>query len=741
MAFATKYTIDFEDYDLSAWSVDFQEDNWGGGETSFTPGSNPVVIKWNASDKYQTIVGSSCDIQMVYESGIDSLYTEDDQDIKVIVKKGVTTRWTGWLLPGQYTRHFNQPKHYVTLTASDGLAQLKEIPFEDGSGDPYYYQTTEILTIANILDKTSLGFGILDGVNIYESSGASANTDSPFALTYLYPEHFWDEVTDERSDCYTVLGAILKKYGARICQWGAQWRIVRPNASIQEDVRHRIFNAAGAYSSTSTHPGYTTLSSESLQYLHGDAELTKHRGRGSAEITLSPQIRGNILKNGTFDDFTYDGSDIPYYWAETLSPTYEHSSEANVLRMASNGLSAAPTKYIGCTFGLFKPTAIRIILNYKAVYSGSPTHAKVTMILLMNSIDYYIANETWITTAPPAGGWYRYDMIAESKATMTAFEDLVIDVAPKHASEGWGTIPTFELRLYEFHNETGGAGNYVAIKNIRVEADYAGDVKTEKIYTFTGPGAIKNIHKDSLSLGDSYLDEEVVFGNDDMWYGTTTAVGRGSETDTWFIKGDNETATTPVAIAELLAKQRTEGFWRSMDLLSATFKGGTNLTITEGIQDPNFTDEYGYNKTFFPLGVQMDIGINGWSGEWVECTPIYNTTGGTNAWAGETYTDATITANSIEVNNSPGDGGAFFESYTAVAGETLRFVVTLTDDGSSDLPSLAVTGDPVSMTWGVNYISYFCSAAGAKQIQLGSDDGGDNHNLTCEVDFYYLTGI
>jgi len=96
MAFATKYTANYSDLDGNAWSVDFMEDGFGGSETELTAGETPVVIRHNVEDRWQTICGTSADIQLVYDSNIDDLFTTTSQTIKVEVKIGASNRFWGW---------------------------------------------------------------------------------------------------------------------------------------------------------------------------------------------------------------------------------------------------------------------------------------------------------------------------------------------------------------------------------------------------------------------------------------------------------------------------------------------------------------------------------------------------------------------------------------------------------------------------------------------------------------------
>ena len=203
MAYATKYTLTWQDVDGNTWIVAFQEDDFGGSATALTPAATPMVTTWNSSDKYQPIAGSSVEFQFLYNSG-NNLYVEGSRDLYVIVERAAVQVWWGWVSPGQYLWNFNNPKNFTTITATDGLGELKNIKFEDGSGDPYYGQEEQIVVIANILLKTGLTLPIHEAVNIFDAGHTTGSTYSALNQTYIYQDKYWDEQTDERANCLYI---------------------------------------------------------------------------------------------------------------------------------------------------------------------------------------------------------------------------------------------------------------------------------------------------------------------------------------------------------------------------------------------------------------------------------------------------------------------------------------------------------------------------------------------------------
>lgn len=729
MAFATKYTLNWADVEGDGWQIYFQEDGYGGSTTALTPGVNPAKLSWNGGEKYQPIVGSSLDIQMVYDSNIDDLHTEESKDIKVQLYRdtggGMSLKWEGFLVPGQYFRQFNDSKHYVTITANDGLGELKNIPYEETGGDPYYGLATEITIIAAILAKTGISEDIYEFINIYDTNHSTAASDSPLAQTYIYREKYWDEQTDERVDCYTVLEEILEKYGATIRR-GVTWLIYRPNMFTLDSADYRQFTPVGVYSSNGSSNTYDILDSDTF-YIHNDQELRKLMGVGAAEITLNPPRRENIFKNGSFDSFTWTAG-VPDYWDDVYSSgtSIDISSQSNKIRLGSNGNAATPTEYIEATMRVLDFVSATITFDWTPTYTGAPSY-KNLVFQIYNGTNYLVTAGTW-----QAGVGY-YNLTAPTLSSGSNLKG-TIEIPEDSYTRNW----TLRIRIYEFHNENSASSNYVDLDNLRLE--YTNNLAETRVYSHSNSLTINTTRRKELALGDSWATELFASETADDMYWVNTYNTSGGLTSDWSITGDS-TAAAP--IAELLARQYVEGYRRSIDELSGTFRSDLWSWGTFAIRDSNLTDEYGFAKSFFPTNVTYDTKLRECNGTWVECPATYTDEG--LEWDSSTYTDYTITANEIEVNNSNVDDTATFDAYTAVAGETVRLVIELTDDGGagSYIPEAVMDSVAITLSWGTNYITQTFATAGAKTLVIGGNTpgAGSTANFTMTVNFYSLTGV
>jgi hypothetical protein len=726
MAYATKYTLTWKDYDDVTWVAYFKEDGFSGSITALTPGSTPCVINWNSSEKYQPIVGTHVDFQILYEEAND-LYVEGNRDLSVEIQRSALAVWYGYVSPGQYLWRFNEPVSFVTITANDCLGELKNIKFEDGSGDPYFGQAQQAVVIANILLKTGLTFPIWEAVNIFDDNHTTGAAYSALNQTYIYQEKYWNEQTDERSNCYEVLEDILRNYGASVRQYNSLWLIQRPNSYSMDTIYWRVFNFSGVYSSNTSSTSYNSIDSDHF-YIRADQEITKLAGISKCEVTQSPPRRENALANGSFDSFTWDGSDFDYW---NVSGTPNYTSSTNRLLMRANNNISAPTEYIYDTVNITKATAININFDYIATFTGTPTAKSLILMIREDVTGQYLTPTGWTGVSSTYA--------VTPTATVTDYS-VSIEVPEVVSGGGFDVWTSLIIRIYEYHNENTPASNYVYIDNFRVEATYA--IPDTKVHSYDNTASINNVRSIDAALGDSWRDEYYTGVSGDDEYYITTYDGDDDVTTDWSITGD---PTTAAPLCEVLARQTVEGYRRSLDLFRGTIRSNAYDMSHVTFRDSNLVDEYGFAKSFFPLGISLDARRDEWSGEWIECPPTYTDEG--MEWdSHDCGGDAVITGNSLEINSWTNPGGAvsfaYFDDDVAVAGETVRVVVTITDDGSSATPLPILGGDDQTRTFGANYYTYRAASAGPISLEIRDfGAGGHTFNCTVDVDYYSITGV
>ena len=725
MAWGNKYRVTFINYEGATVTISFQVDGWGGGITALTPGVHPAKLSYHSYDKHQTIVGSTLEIQVVYESAVEELFVEEDHVIRVVASWAGALTWYGFITPFQYYKMMGDAPHYATFLATDQLGLLKNIDFRDTDGDPYYYINTELHFIGEILDKTGIEIGLVDGINIYDSQFDDDTDDSPLTQTYFYPERYWDSTNDTVANCYDVLEDILKKYGARISQVGSYWYLQRPNSMWTKYTR-RVFNSNWVYGSTSTAYLQDNRSSEGWSWMFRP-EITKLKRVGKVNVLADPGWKDNLIKNSTFDDFTQSGGAL-LYWTTSGTITL---SDGYIDLLAAN----TPADHIECSNYLVGCGGLRFIMDFQATWA-STTGAVIRMAFNFGS--WWYTTSGWSSSADP----YEYDVYTELSGTsMTAYATFIIDFPMINAANHFGG-GDFLVRIYELDVDSASPSqSHLYIKNVRLEPTYISwwpdTFKTES----ENAGTSFNTIETTLNQVDAdAVISNPAFGiyDSDTYYYSQKSATRRDEINDKYIIGDNTTVTTPVTIQKLLANQLLEATYTPKDIIRGSLRGdyGYNKALIED----GITDSYGYAKNYIAQEATWDLRKNEWYGTWIEIGPIY--TDETTAWQSHTYGSAAITGPSIEIttNTVSGTDTATSNAYTAVLGEMVRLVVTATQGGSSDLPNYDFDGQTGTLAWGVNYLEFRCGTAGSKTLVINHTDG---ETATCIVSYamYSLKGI
>jgi hypothetical protein len=343
---------------------------------------------------------------------------------------------------------------------------------------------------------------------------------------------------------------------------------------------------------------------------------------------------------------------------------------------------------------------------------------------------YYLTNAGWQSGV----GYYIIPAVTLGSGIK---KKISFDI-PAQFNYGYDTSFTLRFRIYEFYNENPPATNYFYMDNLRIEVGM--DLPETRLYTYENTLTINNNLEEEIALGDSWITDFLASATVEDAYWVNTYSTTPDLTSAWSIRGD---ATASAPIAELLARQKVEGFARSIDELSGTLRSTYIPFGTFGIKDSNLTDEMGFTKHFFPTNVSLNARRNECNGTWVECPVTY--TDENIQWASsdyDTYTIDPANNNIIVVENSAGDGTATSDIYVStVTYETVRVVIILTDEGSSDIPHCSIGGVGKTLVFGTNYLEVQLSTTGNKTIVLGGDDPGDNHNYEATISFYSLAGV
>ena len=248
MAYGKIYTITFKNriqndiYRIEIWQKDFV-----GDATELTGAEVPFTANWQEVEILSPIKSCEFTINFITDGsiGIEDFYSDDDEGFRVDYyfqsdnAGGGTEKLlhSGFLIQDGVSEPVTDRKHVITLKATDNLALLKSIKWNEATGDYFephplsyffrYCLKQTGLYSNDVLLSPSLPLRLFG--NLFENTtndrGDDAEAD-PYAETILYSGIFQN--TDSTwIDCYSILEQILSSINACLVQADGCWNVLR----------------------------------------------------------------------------------------------------------------------------------------------------------------------------------------------------------------------------------------------------------------------------------------------------------------------------------------------------------------------------------------------------------------------------------------------------------------------------------------------------------------------------------
>jgi hypothetical protein len=255
MAYGLRFTIPWKDVDNFANVVEIYQEGFVATSTELIATDAPAVLTYEREDNEDItspIMSSTLSISFFATMNTDfqSFYSEGDRDFLVIYKFDGNQMFKGYLLNDITGEPFQDPPYPVVITATDGLAQLKEVALtgpavDTDLGDLILEQLNRLalelnLEVCNdlyeglVMDNTKSIFDQAEGENLL----VQANT-----------------FTELQLNAYEFLEEICRSFGWVLFQRNNRWRIQRPisrNINTTVVYLHNYTNGAVISSTTET---------------------------------------------------------------------------------------------------------------------------------------------------------------------------------------------------------------------------------------------------------------------------------------------------------------------------------------------------------------------------------------------------------------------------------------------------------------------------------------------------------
>jgi hypothetical protein len=230
MAYGLKYTIPFKDVDNYSNLVEIYQDGFVGTSTELIATEQPATHKYEREDNEDIttpIMSTTFTISFYSTDTTDfrNFFSYSDREFLVVHKFEGNIVFKGYLLNDITGEPFQDPPYPVVVTATDGLAQLKEVDLVGPSVD------TELGSlIFETLNRLELDLDIEICNDLYEGL-VMDNTKSIFDQAegeqLLVQDFTFDELA---INAYDFLLEICRSFGWILLQKNGRWLIQRPIA-------------------------------------------------------------------------------------------------------------------------------------------------------------------------------------------------------------------------------------------------------------------------------------------------------------------------------------------------------------------------------------------------------------------------------------------------------------------------------------------------------------------------------
>ena len=325
MAFSTKYKTQFQDWNGDTITVEIQENPFTGTAEEFTSvGNNPCVIEHqtNLYTKESYIVPSKATISVYIniEWDLNEFLYATDRQFKVIITDGSSNElFRGWVVAGINSEEYKTGFYIVTIVATDGLADLKNIKYLNAGAlyDAYQYPLT---IIQNCLDETGMALDFWENNDIYAAAGmtTTTNTHSPLNQSYIHSSAY-GSTTDNILSCWDVLNIIGSTFHCRFFQDRnidtaneVRWYMSKLDVMASTKT-YRHFLNAGTYDTFKSFAPLLTIATD-VDHVGGSGRISMRQAYKEINQAADRVLISKLLAGTNFDEDDFDGSGVLNDW-------------------------------------------------------------------------------------------------------------------------------------------------------------------------------------------------------------------------------------------------------------------------------------------------------------------------------------------------------------------------------------------------------------------------------------------
>lgn len=377
--YGTRYILQFnsEKYNHD-YKILVKEKDYAGQSENKALGAAPVLRR---DDSDSGISGTS--LELVIQADVDgeltSLYTVDNKKFLVELYRNGVLVWCGYVLPEKYSEPYIAVPYDVSVTASDGLGILKDIPFALTG------ERTLFDVIKYCCDQTELSLDFVIFSSLTESSMKKDNS--------VFPQATFDSSAFSGKTCYEVLGILMTSLDAFVTECDGKWYVVR----------YTDLNKDGYwYSNSGKLQGRYSLASlvlgsvDSSLYPIGNMEFEVEPAYKSVKFISEYETKPSFLQN-----YDFSGGEKAWSGFEFITREYKGTYFA-----AMHNTSGSQERYIQQGIDVEKSSesvvvevkfALAQMLASMNGHAGEDRKFALKVHLSGNGQNYYLTEDGWGT--------------------------------------------------------------------------------------------------------------------------------------------------------------------------------------------------------------------------------------------------------------------------------------------------------------------------------------------------------
>lgn len=232
MAKAEKYRYSFKSHEGQTCVVRFEFEGFVGTSTTLVGAARPFVLKeFNTDDDiFKPLRPQMAEMSFIASASgvsIDDFLMDNDDDVIVYFDFGSWTNyWMGYMLQDDFQETWINTDHIITLRATEGIGQLKDVELTDaGTELNGRYTPLEIIQFA--MAQSVQGFGDYSVFsNLFHSSMTDTSTNTGLDQCYVDAKTFMINPS-EYDNSYDALEKINKSWNQAIYMYCGKWVIFR----------------------------------------------------------------------------------------------------------------------------------------------------------------------------------------------------------------------------------------------------------------------------------------------------------------------------------------------------------------------------------------------------------------------------------------------------------------------------------------------------------------------------------